>query len=85
MNLFVEKCESRIFAYLTALTFDPPLPLRMVHIVHSSTGDPTPTHKTPAHAQRRLFGSGHLLQVYQLITEEMSLEGCANSHERFSI
>ena len=62
-----------------------PLPLRMVHIVHSSTGNPTPTHKTPAHAQRRLFGSGHLLQMYQLITEEMVLEGCANSHKRFSI
>ena len=54
-------------------------------LVHSSTGTPTPTHNTPAHPQRRLFGSGHLLQVYQLITEEMVLEGCANSHERFSI
>jgi len=57
----------------------------MPFLVHSSTGNSTPTHKTPAHSQRRLFGSGHLLQVYQLITEEMSLEGCANSHERFSI
>ena len=37
------------------------------------------------HSLRRLFGSDHLLKAYQLITEEMVLEGCANSHERFSI
>ena len=54
-------------------------------LVHSSTGIPTPTHNTPAHSQRRLYGLSHLLQVYQLIIEEMVLEGCANSHERFSI
>ena len=42
-------------------------------------------HAPAAHSQRRLFESGHLLQMYQLITEEMVLEGCANSHKRFSI
>ena len=57
----------------------------MPFLVHSSTGNPTPTHNTPSHSQRRLFESGHLLQMYQLITEEMVLEGCANSHKRFSI
>ena len=56
----------------------------MPFLVHSSTGNPTPTHNTPAHSQRRLFGLVHLLHSYQLITEEIVLEGCTNSNQRFS-
>ena len=37
----------------------------MPFLVHSSTGKLTLTHNTPAHSQRRLFGSGHLLHSYQ--------------------
>ena len=39
----------------------------MVRIVHSSKGNPSPTHNTPAYSQRRLFGSGHLLQEQQVL------------------
>ena len=44
----------------------------------------TPTHNIPAHSQRRLFELGHLLHIKQLVTEEIVLEGCTNSNERFS-
>ena len=35
----------------------------MPFLVHLSTGNPTKTHNTPAHAQRRLLGSVRLLRL----------------------
>ena len=60
------RCDLILFL-LRASTFDPPPPFRMVHIVHKSTGNSTPTHDIPTHSQRRLFELGHLLRVYRLI------------------
>ena len=43
----------------------------MPFLVHSSTGNLTPTHNTPANSQRRLFGSGHLLRTQRLILQDL--------------
>ena len=60
--LLEKKWEGRTFAYIMASSFAP-LQLRMVHIVHYSTGNLQPTHNTFTHSQRRLFEAVHLLRV----------------------
>jgi DNA-binding transcriptional MerR regulator len=38
---------------------------------YSRKGNLTPTHNTPSHTQRRLFGSGHLLRTQRLILQDL--------------
>ena len=53
-HIFRKKCEIRTFADLTRSTFDTQ-PLKMIDIVHWSTGNLTPTHNTTYDSLKRLF------------------------------